>query len=59
MVLRTKAAKTEPAFANALSQDGDPYCAMSDLSGASDTALAAMLAAKGFVLQERKAPRAD
>jgi hypothetical protein len=41
-----------------LSLDDDPYRAMSDL-GASDTALAALLAAKGFVRQERKAPRTD
>jgi hypothetical protein len=42
-----------------LSLDDDPYRAMSDLFGASDTALAALLAAKGCVRQERKAPRTD
>lgn len=46
---RRRGAKTEPAFADALRLEGDPYAALLDIHSCDDEQLARLLAGSGFV----------
>ncbi|CAN5155624.1 DUF4269 domain-containing protein [soil metagenome] len=48
MERRRRGAKTEPAFADALRLDGDPYAALLEIHSCDDGQLSRLLAARGF-----------
>ncbi|GGD70787.1 alpha/beta hydrolase [Croceicoccus mobilis] len=51
MATRQTGAKTEPAFAQVLGVEGDPYAALAALSAKSDAVLGRLLATAGFTPQ--------
>lgn len=48
MERRHRGAKTEPAFADALRLDGDPYAALLEIHSCDDRQLSRLLATRGF-----------
>ena len=49
MERRRRGAKTEPAFADSLYLEGDPYAALLEIHSRDDVQLGQLLAASGFV----------